>query len=450
MSSDAQALPLENARCTQPSEPLLWGLRLSVWLRMAVIAAAMAALFWPNLRRLWLKTNPFTGESNWLHSFFVPVIGVWYLYLNWDAILNPPPPGRSSPLAKALGIWLQIQIVIWGLTFFAVVFYEPLVQPGLLRTIAGGSLAAISVATLLLAFCAGRGIGPGGRRLQHWTLDAAPRSSGWFGMFTMLWGVAFYGWAIYPGQNDFLKDFGMVVTLFGVVLLLCGWQVMRTAWFPIAFLVCAIPWPGLVYSWVAMPLQQLAASVAVHALRMTGVDAMRIGTKLYIGGGRVLNVAEACAGLKSLMTFISVGAAVAFLSSRPLWQKIIISLSAIPIAIFCNVMRVAGQGLLDHYVSRKLSESFAHQFVGMFMLVPAFFLILLVGWIIDNLFIEETDRRQPAAQTTARDRVLVIEAGRQASAGGANVSEQLAAATLRLSGAGRASRSDKPESGEHK
>src|SRR5439155_5985146 len=116
--------------------------------------------------------------------------------------------------------------------------------------------------------------------------------------------------------------------------------------------------------------------VAVGTLRFTGVNAYRTGTKINMGSGiteavRTLNVAEACAGLRSLMTFITVGAAVAFLSQRSLWQKIIITLSAIPIAIFCNVMRVAGQGLLDHYVSRQLSESFAHQFVGLVMLIPA-------------------------------------------------------------------------------
>jgi exosortase/archaeosortase family protein len=90
------------------------------------------------------------------------------------------------------------------------------------------------------------------------------------------------------------------------------------------------------------------------------------------------------------MTFITVGAAVAFLSNRPLWQKIIITLSAIPIAIGCNVLRVTGQGFLDLW-SHELSEGFAHQFAGIVMLVPAFFLILLVGWVLDQLFIEEVD-----------------------------------------------------------
>jgi exosortase/archaeosortase family protein len=121
---------------------------------------------------------------------------------------------------------------------------------------------------------------------------------------------------------------------------------------------------------------------------------------------RVLNVAEACAGLRSLMTFITLGAAVAFLSNRPLWQKIIITISAIPIAIFCNVMRVAGQGLLDYYVSHAWSEGFAHQFAGLVMLVPAFFLILLVAWCVDHLFIEEVDE-VPGVITVKRGVVAV-------------------------------------------
>jgi len=168
--------------------------------------------------------------------------------------------------------------------------------------------------------------------------------------------------------------------------------------------VCMIPWPSLFYSRLASPLQALAASVSVGVLRFTGVDALNTGTKIrmqpYTAQERVLNVAEACAGLRSLMTFITVGAAVAFLSNRPLWQKIIITLSAIPIAIACNVMRVAGQGLLDYYVSHELSEGFAHQFAGIVMLVPAFFLILLVGWLLDHLFIEEVDEA-PAVKTVA-------------------------------------------------
>ena len=205
----------------------------------------------------------------------------------------------------------------------------------------------------------------------------------------------------------------MVVTLFGVVALTAGWQVMKIAWFPIVFLVCGIPWPGLVYSWVAGPLQRIAPpQVAVVVLQATGVEAETSGTKIIMptannGAGRVLNVAEACSGLKALMTFITLAAAIAFVSSsRPLWQKIVIVVSAVPIAIFCNVMRVSGQGLLDHYVSTQLSESFAHQFVGLVMMIPAFIMMFGVGWVLDRLFIDQLEE-----EDVRKKKIIIRRAG---------------------------------------
>ena len=350
-------------------DPLVLGLPATTWAKAAVIAGLFAALFWPNLRRLWLKTNPLTGEANWGHSCFVPLVGLYYLFLHREALLG----ADAKPF-------------IWGR------FARPgRLAVGLAVAAAGGVAIAVSRLEVGLVRTLVASAGPplvlfGGLVVA---LD-------WSLAFTVA-GLALFAYGIWPGQNDYFKDVGMVLTLFGVVLLLCGPGVMRTAWFPIVFLVCAIPWPALVYSWVAEPLQRLAAEVAVDILRVTGVMAQTSGTRIQIASGtpgvpdRVLNVAEACAGMRSLMTFISVAAAIAFLGTRPLWQKLVVVASAVPIAIGCNVFRIGGQGLLDHYVSPKWSESYAHQMVGMVMLVPAFLLILLVGWVLDRLFVEEAD-----------------------------------------------------------
>ncbi len=296
-------------------DPVYVGLRASAWVKIGVTTGLFVGLFWPNLWRLWSKTEPLGGEPEWQHAPLIPLIGLYYLYANREQLLG----SRFGP--------------------------------------------------------------------------------GWLGAPIAVLGILLYGYGIWPGQNDFVKDFGMVVTLFGVVALLAGWGAMKIAWFPIVFLVCGIPWPGLVYSWVAGPLQRLAAKVAVIVLQLTGVDAENTGTKIIMpsaagGAGRALNVAEACSGLKALMTFITVAGAVAFLSPRPLWQRVIIVLFAVPIAILCNVVRVAGQGLLDHYVSTQLSESFAHQFVGLVMVAPAILLILAVGWVLDRLFVDEIAEKE--------------------------------------------------------
>jgi exosortase len=328
-SQPASFMMHESALELQPSamdtddvqEPLFYGFTAAAWVKITVVAVLMAATFRFNLLRLWLKTNPFSGEPNWRHAICVPLIGLYYLYVHSDELL-------ATPIKTA---WSGVAILMMGLLAFA------------------------------------------------------------------------YG--IFPGQNDFIKDLGMVMALFGVVTLLCGWKVMRLAWFPIVFLVCALPWPELVYSKIASPLQHLAASVAVGILRLANVEAENHGTKILMNGKgntwRTLNVAEACAGLRSLMTFISVAGAIAFLSARPLWQKMIVTFSAIPIAVFCNVMRVTGQGLLDHYWSQELSEGFAHQFVGIVMLVPGFFLIMLVGWLLDVIFVEVVDDRDERRKRAA-------------------------------------------------
>jgi len=373
------------------AQPLLGGLPQEAWVKIGWIAALFFALFWPNLFRLWDKTNPFTGDANWRHAMLIPVIGIYYLYVNRESVLNPAPQRQVSDKAAGFRVWLLMML---ALLFPVLLAHE--IAGRFFRPIAGGVAVFLFISLIYLLS------DPAAELAQR----ARAASAGWFGQAILINGVAIYLYGIYPGQNDYVKDVGMVVTLFGTVLSICGWGVMRIAWFPIAFLICGIPWPGLVYSMIASPLQQLAAKVAWHVLSIFGVEASGSGTRIFmVGKGgvvRTLNVAEACAGLRSLMTFITIGAIVGFLSHRPLWQKIFITVAAIPIAIACNVMRVCGQGLLDHYVSQQLSESFAHQFVGMIMLIPAVPMILLVGWLLDHIFEEQTDRAWANSATVIR------------------------------------------------
>lgn len=372
----------------------------ALW-KAGVLSALVFAIFWSSLWRLWSKTNPIYGEGNWGHAVIVPIIGLYYLYLNRDELK------RAAIVPVLPDSFDRVRLIGGALILLC----------GLLARFAIAPLFTGSEQTYLSV--AGTGLLP---------LGLLVLALNW-GVGSLVFGLLTFGYGIWPGQNDYVKDVGLVITIFGIVLTLCGWQVMKIAWFPIAFLICALPWPGLFYSKLAGPLQHLAAMVAVFVLQMTGVDAVQGGTKIIMDFGpfrppRTLNVAEACAGLRSLMTFITVGAALAFLSNRPLWQKLLITFMAIPIAILCNVMRVAGQGLLDVYVSQKLAEGFAHQFVGLVMLVPAFFMLLGVCWIIDQLFVEEVDANDakavPAPTTMRRVAPAAIKSNRSPAVAGEN------------------------------
>lgn len=387
MSAITPDATLNYGRAAEQGTPAVGpgGLSKAAWIRIGTIALLMGAIFWPNLSRLWHKTNPLSTQpdaGNWQHAIAVPLIGLYYLYANRERLLAVPirsrrlGTGRREKDLRTLGFMF---LLTWVLPCAMVLLL------GLHNSFFGAQL--FIAITILFA-----------NVVASLFLPSAQ-----LGFLILVEGLAISLFGIHPGHNDFVWDFGMVVTLFGVVLMLTGWDVMKVAWFPIVFLVCALPWPGLVYSWIAGPLQTLAARAAVVMLRFTGVDIIRSGTKMLMmvpnattGSDelRVLNVAEACAGLRSLMTFITVAAAVAFLSARPLWQKIVITASAIPIAIFCNVFRVTGQGLLDRYWSQELAEGFAHQFVGLVMMIPAFLLILLVCWLLDHLFVDEVDEHE--------------------------------------------------------
>lgn len=364
-------MPYSNLPVPGKSEESYLGLTLTTWVKIVLISAVMVWLFYvPCLRRLWQKTNPFYGEPNWGHSFFIPLVGLYYLYLNRDELLKAkvqPLLGLNFGKGRLVGG----SIVALGSVAGYVIAGK--ILPGNYASYAEGAAAGVAMLGLLAL-------------LLDW------------GLGTLAWGLLVFGWGIYPGQNDWAKDFGMVATIFGTVLTLCGWKVMRVAWFPIVFLVCALPWPGLVYSAIAGPLQHLAAQVAVGVLNICGAESVQQGTKIIIRHpippDRILNVAEACAGLRSLMTFIFIAASMAFLSARPLWQRIVMTVSAVPIAVFCNVMRVSGQGLLDRFWSAELSQGFAHQFVGLVMLVPAMLMILGLAWVLDQIFIEEVEEKK--------------------------------------------------------
>src|SRR5438128_9994599 len=73
---------------TQNAPRTCYGLSSDAWMRIGVLALLMIGLFWPNLRRLWLKTNPVTGEADWGHAFFVPLIGAYCVYRDRDALLK--------------------------------------------------------------------------------------------------------------------------------------------------------------------------------------------------------------------------------------------------------------------------------------------------------------------------------------------------------------------------
>lgn len=221
----------------------------------------------------------------------------------------------------------------------------------------------------------------------------------WLGMALMVVGIVAYALAIHPIRNDTAKGYAMILTLFGLIWFLTGWSVARLFWFPIFYLVFAIKLPGKVWSAIAEKLQDIAAQVSGMALmvfgRLIDLEAEVEGNtiKLWHQGkdlGDGLNIAEACSGLRMLMTFIALGVAVAYLADRPWWVRLIMVLLTVPIAILVNVGRVTTLGMIYPYWPEAAAGDF-HILIGMLMLIPAGLLFLLIGWVFNKMFIEEDE-----------------------------------------------------------
>ena len=104
-----------------------------------------------------------------------------------------------------------------------------------------------------------------------------------------------------------------------------------------------------------------------------------------------LDVAEACSGMRLLMAFVALGVAMAYLHERPIWQRLVLLLSTIPIAILCNVVRVTITGLIYILWNPEYAKGIYHDMLGLMMLPLAFGFYGILAWLMSNLYTDEED-----------------------------------------------------------
>jgi len=204
-------------------------------------------------------------------------------------------------------------------------------------------------------------------------------------------------------RNNWICQICMVGMLFFLVLYLAGPSVIRVVWLPILYLVLAMPVPGGLYTSMSLPLQNIAAKGSTGILAMLGVQVNATQSNLSItsvsGVLHGVTVAEACSGMRSLLAYVALGVAWAYLEDRPVWQRVTLVLIIIPVAVFCNVVRVAITCMAYYYDEPVLGQDFMHTATGMLMLIPALLLFMLASWLLKKLVIEEDD--SPDATQTA-------------------------------------------------
>jgi exosortase len=177
------------------------------------------------------------------------------------------------------------------------------------------------------------------------------------------------------GAELFLARSSMLLLLGGIVVLYFGWSVLRAVFFPWAFLLLMIPIPTILLNQVTFPLQLLASKVAAATLPLFGVPILRQGNVIYLPSGMALEVAEACSGIRSLMSLITLAIIYGFLMEKRLWVRILLACASVPIAVVANSVRIIGTGLLVQYWSPEMAEGYFHASWGWIVFVVSLLLL---------------------------------------------------------------------------
>ena len=228
---------------------------------------------------------------------------------------------------------------------------------------------------------------------ERWNvlIDEMPSPSFWgigllsLGLFSLVVGLI--------GAELYVQRMSLVVVLSGLVLLILGWKYLWLLSLPIGFLIFMIPLPAIVVNTIAFPLQLFAAQTASFCLFSLGIPVLREGNLIMLAS-TTLEVAEACSGLRSLLSLLALGTVYGYFSQDVMWKRWMLVILSVPIAIIANAARVSGTGILAHYFGPEAAEGFYHTFEGWLVFVVAFVLLFVCGLVLGKI-----GRQVPATQT---------------------------------------------------
>lgn len=186
------------------------------------------------------------------------------------------------------------------------------------------------------------------------------------------------------GAELFLTRVAIIGVLVGLVLFAFGWAHLRLLAFPLAFLLLMIPLPAIVFNQIALPLQLLASQVGEAGLRLFGVPVLREGNVMVLAS-TTLEVAEACSGIRSLISLLTLGIVYGYFMDSRAWVRWVLALATVPIAVFTNGLRVAGTGIAAHHYGPEAAEGFLHTFSGWLVFVSALALLFVVRELLSRV-----------------------------------------------------------------
>ncbi|MGB9199343.1 MAG: VPLPA-CTERM-specific exosortase XrtD [Terriglobales bacterium] len=207
-------------------------------------------------------------------------------------------------------------------------------------------------------------------------LKAIEVAPSWAGLPLVVLGLVMLSAGVL-GIEFFTSRASLLVLLAGLIILFRGWEFLRAIFFPLAFLVLMIPLPNLILQKFTFPLQLLASKLATAMLEIVGVPVLREGNTITLAK-KQLEVAEACSGIRSLYSLVTLSIIYGYLMEKRNWVRVTLACAAVPIAVLANSFRIFGTGLIVQFWDPTKADGFYHEFQGWLVFVVA--LILLFGF----------------------------------------------------------------------
>jgi exosortase len=191
-----------------------------------------------------------------------------------------------------------------------------------------------------------------------------------------------------------IEGVALLPYLCGLSLLLGGWRYLQWAWPSIGFLAFMVPLPWRVETALDPPLQSIATAASTYVLQSLGIIAFAEGNVIHLSEARI-GVEDACSGLSMLMTFIALSTAAALIVRRPLFDRLVLVASSIPVALLANIARIVMTGTLHQMVGGHAATKFYHDLSGWVMMPLAMVLYWIEIEILCRVLIETKHEAPP-------------------------------------------------------
>lgn len=205
----------------------------------------------------------------------------------------------------------------------------------------------------------------------------------WSGLIWILLGILFFLIGNLATEY-FIMRISLLLVLGGIILFLMGKESFKILRFPLAYLLFMIPIPSIFLDRVTFPLQLFASKISADSLNLAGIPVLREGNIIQLANTS-LEVAEACSGIRSLISLLALSVAFAYFSQKTFYKRALLVLSTFPLAIFANVARVTGTGFLAHFYGDTVAQGFFHSFSGWLLFVVAFFGLFGVSVLLTKI-----------------------------------------------------------------